>query len=105
MKDANENILRVLVNNVQESVDFLLKSLTCLDRDINIPTSECFTNLNSETGNYDLIWTKSSVYTLNMLKCFVNSFILIIINQCFFSLSIHSLFAVVLLLFYRSIMT
>lgn len=72
MKDANENILRVLTNNVQESVDFLLKCLACIDRDINIPTSDCFTNLNSETGNYDIIWTKSDVYSLSMLKSFVS---------------------------------
>ena len=98
MKDANENILRVLINNVQESVDFLLKSLTCLDRDINIPTSECFTNLNSETGNYDIIWTKSSVYTLNMLKCFVNM-LFYIRKSKFFN------FFLIIPYFYRSIMT
>lgn len=71
MKDANENILRVLLNNVQESVDFLVKCLSCLDHDINMPTSDCFTNLSAETGNYDLIWEKSNVYTVDMLKCFV----------------------------------
>ena len=71
MKDANENILRVLVNNVQESVDFLIKCLNCLDHDINIPTSECFTNLSAETGNYDLIWSNSNVYNLNVFKSFV----------------------------------
>ena len=71
MKDANENILKVLVNNVQESVDFLEKSLGCLTQDICMPTSECFTNLNAETGSYDIIWHKSDTYNVNVLKCLV----------------------------------
>jgi hypothetical protein len=72
MKEANENILRVLLNNVQESVDFLEKSLDNLSHDICIPQSDCFTNLSAETGNYDIFWEKSKIYNLNVLKSLVS---------------------------------
>lgn len=45
MRDANENILKVIVNNVHESVEFLEKFVsTCAAESLNKPTSECFRN-------------------------------------------------------------
>ncbi len=72
MKDANENILKGLVSNVQESVDFLEHFLKNLEHDICIPTSECYSNLNSETGTYDLIWEKASQLQIEAVKNIVS---------------------------------
>lgn len=72
MKDANENILKVLLNNVQESVDFIEKCLNTLNTDICIPTSECFTNLSADTGSYDIVWENASVYSMNVIKCLMS---------------------------------
>jgi hypothetical protein len=70
-KDSNR-ILKELVNNVNDSVDFLLKFIEQLDRDICLVTTQCFANINAETGNYDINWSNSKPINLNLLKCFIN---------------------------------
>ncbi len=72
MKDANENILKVLLNNIQESVDFLEKCLETLTHDICLPTSDCFTNLSADTGGYDIVWEKAKNYDVNLIKTLVS---------------------------------
>jgi hypothetical protein len=72
MKDANENILKVLLNNIQESVDFLEKCLDTLTHDICLPTSECFTNLSAETGGYDIVWERARHYDVKLIKALVS---------------------------------
>lgn len=68
MKDANENILKSLINNVQESVDFLENFIKNLEHDICMPSSECYTNLNSENGTYDLVWEKADQLEQDQVK-------------------------------------
>jgi hypothetical protein len=72
MKEANDNILKLLTTNVQESVDFLEKSLKMLDQDLIRPLSECFCNLSAETGNHDLEWERSTKLNLEFVKQFVS---------------------------------
>lgn len=72
MKEANENILKALINNVQESVDFLEKCLDTLTHDICLPTSECFANLSADTGSYDIIWDHTKKYSITVLKCLIS---------------------------------
>jgi len=56
MKEANDSILKVLVNSVRESVEFLEECLKGLDKDVCKPVSECFPDVNS---GLELIWDKS----------------------------------------------
>jgi hypothetical protein len=57
MKEANENILKTLVQtSVMESIEFLEKFLLNIN-DVIQPTSLCFTNINGETGDYGLEWS------------------------------------------------
>ncbi len=72
MKDANENILKVLMNNVHESVGFLEKCLDTLSHDICLPTTDCFTNLSAETGGYDIVWEQARNYSINVVKCLIS---------------------------------
>ena len=72
MKDANENILRVLATSVQESVDFLEKLIKQLSRDICVPTTECFANLIAEAGSYDVLWNHSQTLKLSTLKSLIS---------------------------------
>lgn len=68
MKDANDNILKVLTNNVQESVDFLEKCLKQLDHDLAMPTSDCFGNINPENGSYELIWKNGRILEIDEIR-------------------------------------
>lgn len=72
MKDANENILKVLMNNVHESVGFLEKCLDSLTHDICVPTTECFTNLSADTGGYEIVWEQAKVYSIHVVKCLIS---------------------------------
>lgn len=74
MKDANENILKVITNNVQESVEFLEKFFKNLNRNVYKPTINCFKNLNSDCGTYDLIWENSYNLEVEEVKAYVNFF-------------------------------
>ena len=72
MKDANDSILKVLTNNVQESVDFLEKLLkTNLTESIVLPTSDCFKNISSESGTYDILWENVSKIEIDEIKSIV----------------------------------
>jgi hypothetical protein len=72
MKDANDSILKVLTNNVQESVEFLENLLkTDLSEDIVTPTSECFKNISSESGTYDIVWENVDKIEINEIKSIV----------------------------------
>ena len=57
MKEANENILKTLVQtSVIESIEFLEKFLLNIN-DVIQPRSSCFTNINGETGEYGFEWS------------------------------------------------
>jgi len=72
MKDANDSILKVLTNNVQESVEFLENLLkTDITEDIVTPTSECFKNISSESGTYDIVWENVDKIEINEIKSIV----------------------------------
>lgn len=72
MKDANDSILKVLTNNVQESVEFLENLLkTDLTEDIVTPTSECFKNISTESGTYDIVWENVDKIEINEIKSIV----------------------------------
>lgn len=60
MKEANENILKVLLQNVQDSIDFLEKFLN-VNKELLVPLSDCFTNISPETGEYELIWSNGLI--------------------------------------------
>lgn len=74
MRDANENILKVIVNNVQESVDFLEKFIaSCSVESIFRPRSECFcsqTNGQDSTAGsvFEFDWDKSDPVALDDIK-------------------------------------
>jgi hypothetical protein len=58
MKEANENILRLLLSNIEDSIIVLEKYLHGLKATHLLkPAGQCFTNINSETGEYDLVWS------------------------------------------------
>lgn len=71
MKDANENILKVITQNVQESVEFLEKMFKSYDGKIYKPSPDCFINISSETGAYDLEWSNSYQLESNEIKAFL----------------------------------
>jgi hypothetical protein len=77
MKDANENILKALIANCTEPIEFLEKCLNELTQDISLPNSECFSNIaNTEANNTsslsDMIqWTKASIFKADDLKYLV----------------------------------
>lgn len=73
MKDANDNILKVITNNVQETVEFLERFVnTCTTSDVYKPTSACFKDLNAETGLYELVWDNSEQINIDYIKNIVN---------------------------------
>ncbi|CAF0894283.1 unnamed protein product [Brachionus calyciflorus] len=72
MKDANENILKVITQNVNESVDFLEKMFNSYSGSVYKPLSDCFVNLNSETGYYDLKWENSSKIESDEIKAYIS---------------------------------
>jgi hypothetical protein len=74
MKEANDNILKVLTSTVQESVDFLEKFLHEMDKKFILlrPYSKCFSNLSAETGQCDFLWENSEKLEQNYIKQFVN---------------------------------
>jgi hypothetical protein len=72
MRDANENILKVLNTNVQESVDFLDKCVKQLSQDLIRPFSSCFSNINPETGDHELVWSNSMLLELDLVKQIVS---------------------------------
>lgn len=110
MRDANENILKMIVNNVHESVDFLEKFVSsCSVESLTKPTSECFQNLNqtsqaSQAGQPDLMqqatpltananvnsmfnfeWDKAALVPLQDIKNMVYIRIIIRLENDFFS--------------------
>lgn len=72
MRDANENILKMIVNNVHESVEFLEKFIsTCTVEHIYKPTSTCFRSAPQEAENASLFefdWEKSEIVALEDIK-------------------------------------
>lgn len=57
MKDANDTILKTVQTNIVESIEFLEKFLLNLsDDDLIQPSSACFSNINSKSGEYALEW-------------------------------------------------
>lgn len=91
MRDANENILKVIVNNVHESVEFLEKFVeACAAESLYKPTNECFqynresqssqeqntttttsttTTANAASGGvFSFEWEKSEMIPLNDIK-------------------------------------
>lgn len=71
MRDANENILKMIVNNVQESVDFLEKFINSSTLEsLFKPTSACFTSsTNPDTpGMFDFDWNKSDLVSIDDAK-------------------------------------
>ena len=72
MKDANDSILKVLTNNVMESVDFLEKCLKSFTGEISMPISDCFKNISSENGKYDIFWEYSISIKLDQIQNYVS---------------------------------
>ena len=81
MKDANENILKSITNNVHESVQFLEKlsqhlsttattttTTTTTTQDVRMPTSECFQNMSAESGSYELLWERGTPLAIEQIK-------------------------------------
>jgi hypothetical protein len=82
MKEANDNILKVLTTNVLESVEFLEKCAKSLDSSgegLVRPTSDCFSNISAETGGYELEWANSTRLEQEFIKQFV-SFAVMLLN-------------------------
>jgi hypothetical protein len=72
MKEANENILKLLLTNIDDSVIVLEQYLTSLKAaTLFKPTSQCFTNINAETGEYDLVWSNGSPIDLQELNLLI----------------------------------
>lgn len=71
MKDANENILKVITQNVQESVEFLEKMFKSYEGKVYKPAPDCFTNISSETGAYNLQWTNSIIIESAEIKAYL----------------------------------
>lgn len=72
MKEANENILKTFTSaSILDSVEFLEKFLIYITenqqnlKNLLQPTSNCFTNINAESGEHDLIWSNSVNLTMN----------------------------------------
>lgn len=56
MKEANESIMKMLNQSVQESVEFLEKCVKELDKKLIKADVNCFGNICSDDGDYELIW-------------------------------------------------
>jgi hypothetical protein len=73
MKDANDTTLKAIVNNVQETVDFLEKfSQFSGSHEIFKPTSSCFKDINTETGVYELAWESAQMIRFDLIKSIVS---------------------------------
>jgi len=90
MKDANDSILKVLTNNVMESVEFLEKCLKNFTGEIFMPISDCFKNINSENGRYEIFWENSVVIKSDQIYNYVCKFLLLIELKKSISIYIHS---------------
>ena len=71
MKDANDSILKVLTNNVMESVEFLEKCLKNFTGEVSMPISDCFKNTSLENGRYEIFWENSISMKLEQIQNYV----------------------------------
>lgn len=68
MKEVNLKSTKVKLNFMGDSVAFLEKFTKLMHQDLLKPTSDCFKNLNADTGHYEVVWNNSNVVSIEDIK-------------------------------------